>query len=307
MKSRKRIRRGDLVEVKSPEEILGTLDDDGALDHLPFMPEMIEHCGRCFRVSRRVVTTCCTAKSPRAFRGGGVFTLEGLRCSGDTHDGCQKACMIFWRAEWLRPIDRTTAARRPTPDAAARLRARLKTVTQPGTFFCQASELLKSSDLLSKWQRIGTAIQEVRVGNCSGLEMAGRLGIFLFWRFRRSLLGYYPSGDHSNTSTCSLNLQAGDRVAVQPLKVIRESLDRFGNNRGLRFSPDMRLRCDQQGQVQTRIDKIIVDGSGEMRRLRNTVRLEGSVCSCAHVIMGGCDRNEIMYWREVWLRRTETT
>ena len=35
---------GDLVEVRAPEEILRTLDADGTLDHLPFMPEMVEFC-----------------------------------------------------------------------------------------------------------------------------------------------------------------------------------------------------------------------------------------------------------------------
>ncbi|PYT91924.1 MAG: hypothetical protein DMG36_16745, partial [Acidobacteria bacterium] len=53
-----RLRPGDLVEVKSPEEILQTLDNEGTLDRLPFMPEMIEFCGRRFQVSKRVVKTC---------------------------------------------------------------------------------------------------------------------------------------------------------------------------------------------------------------------------------------------------------
>ena len=44
-----RFSRGDLVEVKTPDEIASTLDSDGALDHLPFMPEMLEFCGRRFQ------------------------------------------------------------------------------------------------------------------------------------------------------------------------------------------------------------------------------------------------------------------
>ena len=35
------LRKGDLVEVRSEEEILRTLDADGKLDGLPFMPEML--------------------------------------------------------------------------------------------------------------------------------------------------------------------------------------------------------------------------------------------------------------------------
>ena len=48
-----RLWHGNLVEVKTPDEIIQTLDAEGALDHLPFMPEMLEFCGRRFRVSRQ--------------------------------------------------------------------------------------------------------------------------------------------------------------------------------------------------------------------------------------------------------------
>ena len=51
--------------------------------------------------------------------------------------------------------------------------------------------------------------------------------------------------------------------------------------------------------------KIIVDGTGEMRVFRNTAYLEGSMCGCSHVAFGGCPRGEFAYWREIWLRRVE--
>jgi hypothetical protein len=44
-------RPGDLVEVKTPDEILATLDADGTLDRLPFMPEMVPR--RCPLLRRR--------------------------------------------------------------------------------------------------------------------------------------------------------------------------------------------------------------------------------------------------------------
>ena len=103
-RSQARLRPGDLVEVKAPDEILRTLDAQAALDRLPFMPEMVEFCGRRFRVARRVVKTCFTGtvSTMRVFESDDVVTLEGLRCSGAAHDGCQKACTIFWREGWLR-------------------------------------------------------------------------------------------------------------------------------------------------------------------------------------------------------------
>ena len=53
-----RIRVGDLVEVKPPNEILHTLDADGTLGYLPFMPEMFPFSGRRFRVQRVARKAC---------------------------------------------------------------------------------------------------------------------------------------------------------------------------------------------------------------------------------------------------------
>ena len=50
---RHKFRAGDRVIVRSPEEILSTLDADGTLHGLPFMPEMLDWCGKPFRVERR--------------------------------------------------------------------------------------------------------------------------------------------------------------------------------------------------------------------------------------------------------------
>src|SRR5690242_5565444 len=80
MRQSDRLRPGDLVEVKTPDDILKTLDGEGSLDCLPFMPEMIECCGRRFRVSNRAVKVCFTGKnsSPRRFREDDVVLLDEL-------------------------------------------------------------------------------------------------------------------------------------------------------------------------------------------------------------------------------------
>ena len=300
-----RFRPGDLVEVKAPDEILQTLDAQGTLDHLPFMPEMVEFCGKRFHVSRRVVKTCFTGSisTMRVFGADDVVLLDRLRCSGAAHDGCQKACMIFWREAWLRKVDDAAVQSKSDPQGSERLRARLKTSTGPTTYFCQASELWKATDSLSRWERIGKCFSEVRAGNCSALQMAQRIGIWLFWRIRRKLLGEYARGSHSATPVESLKLRAGEWIEVKPIASITETLNETARNRGLWFSPDMRLLCGEQQRVKGRLDKIIVDGSGAMRHLGNTVLLEGSLCGCESIALGGCSRGEFVYWREIWLRR----
>ena len=44
------------MEIRSKDEILNTLDRDGCLDGMPFMPEMFAFCGKRFQVYKRAHT-----------------------------------------------------------------------------------------------------------------------------------------------------------------------------------------------------------------------------------------------------------
>lgn len=301
-----KLRVGDFVEVKSPDEILQTLDADGTLDHLPFMPEMLAFCGKRFQVSKRVLKTCYYSEKNsagfRKFKTDDVVLLDGLRCSGAEHDGCQKACTIFWREAWLRRASDTTVSLKFDSTGSERLRGCLKTSTGPKTYFCQASELLKATGPISQRERLNGCWTEVQVGNYSILEAAKRVGRWLFWRTRRKCFGEYGHGKNKSTPVESLNLQSGEWIEVKRMENINQTLDESGYNRGLLFFPEMHSLCGKQQQVERRVEKIIVDGTGEMRQLRNTVYLENSHCGCVYAL-GGCPRGEFSYWREIWLRR----
>jgi hypothetical protein len=304
-----RLCRGDLVEVKSPDEIVKTLDAEGASDQLPFMPEMLEFCGRRFRVSRRALTICFSGVgSPRGFRADDVVTLDDVRCSGVAHDGCQKACTIFWREIWLQKVEDTAVQPQVDLRGTDRLRNRLKVSSGPKIYYCQASELSKATHSLSRWQRLGRYLSGLRASNFSALQMAQSIGTWLvFLKIRRMLLGVYARGSGEFMPAEGLNLQPGEWIEVRSMQSIIETLDERGQNRGLYFSPDMRLWCGRRCRVKGRLDRIIVDGTGQMRQLRNTVCLEGSTCGCSYMGFGmaGCSRCELTYWRENWLRRSD--
>lgn len=300
------LRPGDCVEIKSAREILQTLDDHGTLDRLPFMPEMVDFCGKRFRVSKRVVKTCYynTRSGMRKFPAEDVVLLDGLRCSGEAHDGCQKACTIFWREAWLRKVEGPDAIPpNVDPEDSGHLWARLETSTGPKTYFCQASEILNATVELSRWERFGKCFSDIRAGNCGVLEMAGRIGIWLFWKTHKLFFGAYARGNQKSTPAESLNLQPGEWIEVKPVADIAETLNEKGYNRGLSFTPAMGRSCGERYRVERKLEKIIVDGTGEMRELHNTAFLEGSMCGCACVAFGGCPRGEFAYWREIWLRR----
>jgi hypothetical protein len=58
--SRLNLRVGEVVEVRSEAEILSTLDANGHLEGLPFMPEMLKYCGQRVRVYKSAHKTCDT-------------------------------------------------------------------------------------------------------------------------------------------------------------------------------------------------------------------------------------------------------
>jgi hypothetical protein len=302
-----RLRCGDLIEVKTPDEILQTLDADGALGHLPFMPEMLEFCGQRYRVSRRAYVVCIYAPdNPLGFGDDDVVTLDGVRCSGGAHDGCQKSCVIFWREAWLRKVEESAVPTKVDLQSVERLRARLKVSTGPNTYFCQASELRKATHSLSKRERLGRCLTGLRAGNFSTLQTLMSNMTWLYWNVRKKFRGTYPRGSNGSATEC-LNLQPGEWVEVKSMPEIIETLNHRGLNRGLMFSTDMRLLSGQRRRVKGRLDKIIVDGTGKMRDLRNTVYLEDSTCGCSYMGFGmdGCSRRELTYWREIWLRRCD--
>ena len=97
------LRAGDLVRVRSWQEIRETLDANGTLDAVPFMPEMLQFCGKPLRVLNRVVQatidgaflTDHAESYVREFRNNDVVILQEARCSRAEHDSCQRGCAIF--------------------------------------------------------------------------------------------------------------------------------------------------------------------------------------------------------------------
>ncbi|HSD63048.1 MAG TPA: hypothetical protein VLB50_04590 [Ignavibacteriaceae bacterium] len=304
------LKAGDLVEVKSIDEIFLTLDSNGALDNLPFMPEMIGYCGRQFRVSRKVVQAVIDSAGifgyseayVRAFKNDDVVILEDLRCSGENHDGCKRGCAIFWKEAWLRKADNNgmTDSKYYHHNYFS---GQLKTITDKGKYFCQSTQFRQATYELTYLQRMKNLVKSIKVGNYSIIRLLKILSVWFVWKLRRKLFGEYPRGNRKNTPDVKLDLQEGHLVEVKQLSEIIETLDTRGRNRGLHFCPEMRKYCGQKLIVKARADKIISEGTGDMRQIPNTVTLENVFCDSAYFAFGGCPRSDFLYWREVWLKK----
>jgi hypothetical protein len=98
---------GELVQVKSREEIFATLDKGSKNRGLYYDIEMWKYSGGTFRVLRRV-DKIVNEKNGRMIKlPNGCVILDGVFCSGErsTHRlFCQRSIFSYWREIWLRRV-----------------------------------------------------------------------------------------------------------------------------------------------------------------------------------------------------------
>src|SRR5260370_27182450 len=99
------LQAGELVEVRSVDEILATLDENGRLSAMPFMPEMLQYCGKQFRVFKVAHKTCDNIQPWNMRTVKDAVHLTGVRCDGQAHGRCDAGCLIFWNEAWLKRVD----------------------------------------------------------------------------------------------------------------------------------------------------------------------------------------------------------
>ena len=298
------LRAGDWVQVKNPREIAETLDVNGTLDRLPFMPEMAKLCGQRFRVLRRAEKTCLEVAAGDypiyEFTSSDLVVLDAPRCTGEAHDGCQRACTLFWKSSWLRKVEGKGTDCEAVPGDDEGLRSRLATMIG-ARYVCQSTELIKITRPLSRGRILLQCVNDVASGNRGAFEMLGLVLRPLLRKLtpwlRRRLVG-----NQKRTPVGTLNLRPGEWVVVKSPAEIAETLDHGGRNRGLVFNRPLCTFSGGKYQVRNRLDRMIMESTGEMRRMENTVILEGVNCLCENVL-GGCPRQDPVYWREIWLKR----
>ena len=107
------LQSGDLVEVRSPEEIAPSIDETGRTRGLWFDWEMIPYCGGRYRVKDRVERLIDERTGEMIEISSDCLILDGVVCSGECSTGrwlCPRAIYPYWREAWLRPVDGGDAA-----------------------------------------------------------------------------------------------------------------------------------------------------------------------------------------------------
>jgi hypothetical protein len=319
------LRVGQLVEVRSPEEILATLNENGELESLPFMPEMVQYCGQRFTVYRSAHKLCDTMTRSGMRRMENAVHLVGVRCDGGGHGGCQAACLIYWKTAWLKPVDKAPAPVDPAAPDASRLLPLVTTSSRrppvedgAERYACQATEILRAAPDVLPLRDLGQYIQDVRTGNANLRWTARAFLVGLFnkfqdrsarvlpprLRFREGLRWRFLKGTATSTPSGSLDLQPGELVRVKSKEEIMKTLNPDLLNRGMGFDAEMSRWCGRVGKVARRVDHILDEKTGRMLHMKSPcIVLESVICEGAY--NANCPRAITPYWREIWLERVD--
>jgi len=300
-------RVGEVVRIRSLEEISATLDANGCLDGLPFMPEMVKYCGSTGTVFRHVDKIYDYGGRKDLRRMKDAVLIAGLRCDGSAHDGCQARCYLLWKSAWITSVDSPAAA---TP---VKRMALGPTFIRQGSgpdkkYVCQFTELVRASSSMSGCDP-RQDLRPLLAGNVtiSAFCVAMLTRLFNLAQRLRGGIGF-PANQRSSgvlSPRTELNLQPGELVRVCEPQRIFETLDRTGKNRGLWFDRDMLKHTKQRHKVLARIERIIDDASGRMLQMKTPcIVLEG--VDASGEVLRFCPQHDLAFWREAWLERIES-
>jgi len=296
---------GDHVEVRSLEEIQKTLDANGCLDGLPFMPEMAKFCGQSARVFRCVDKIYDYGRTKKLRRLRHVVLLGGFRCDGSAHGRCQAACYLQWKTAWLKDVPARAPSRggQHSVPVAQRGHPELVTPAGPARYTCQYTQLAAASQPMNWWD-IRQDLRPLLAGNVTVRAFGVAVLTRLFNEVQEARRGTgYPApwrGLLARSARVAQGVLPGDRVRIRRRDEIGATLDTRGRNRGLWFDDDMIKHCGHVYSVRQRVERIIDDATGQMLEMKGScILLEGVDASGEFLRL--CAQHEYPFWREVWL------
>jgi hypothetical protein len=306
------------------------------------MPEMFRYSGRAFQVLKRIDKVIDNIDRSGFRQMTNAVILDGVRCDGGSHGGCQAMCQIIWKEAWLVRLDRTQTRilglirARPVMDSQARFTVcttedviqATRAVDEAGRqrFGCQGTKIKEASSPLAWWD-VRQDWRDVRSGNVTISQLtrafcfwvftlavrlcrrgSHRLSTLLVWSYNRlqSVRGAdpyaYARGVLDKTPQQQLHLAPGELVRVKSYEEILATLNKDNRNRGLWFDAEMMKYCGGVYRVLSRVEKIINPKNGSMLTLQNDCIVLEGV-----TVRGDYYRfyaqNEYPMWREIWLER----
>jgi hypothetical protein len=296
---------GDLVAIKSWPEIRATLDEQGCLEHLPFMPEMLAMCGQRAQVFRSAHRLFDYRKTRRMRHMDRAVLLVGTVCSGSAHGGCEAACHTIWKPAWLRRVDQQHDGATSAPVSSNRSDQILQFGVQPPHYTCQLTQLNAASQPIGKWS-VTNFLRPLISGNVTlaAFVVGWLTNLFNQLQYQRQGVTF-PEFEVAAPVAArqeETRLLAGDQVVVRSSAEIRATLNDQSLHRGLYFEPDMLKHCRHRYYVQAEVKRLIDIVTGEMRTMKTPAYLLRDVHFSGERQLFNA-QYEPLFWRSVWLQR----
>ena len=309
--------RGSMIRIRRADQILATLDEHGMLGGIPFVPQMVEYCGRLAKVQSKAGAVCASNQETAIRRMDDTYVLEVPRCNGHSKVACDAGCTLLWKEAWLEAAYGSDSRDVPSSSEVSH-QAAVAEITRlneaaagrfgnsAGRCVCQATELWRSSAPMPVYD-VGQYLREQQSNRTSWRGIFGALSETFATKVKKVIRRRETvAGTLRKTPSTDTKLAANDLVRVKTQEQIEATLDRQGRNRGLWFDPEMLQFCGRTMRVSRVIEQVIDESSGELRKFRHpTVVLEEEGCSgLSHRF---CSRRALFYWRAVWLETSEQT
>jgi hypothetical protein len=334
---------GDLVEVRSAEEILAGLDSRGEHDSLQFMPEMLQYCGRTFRIDKIAGKTCDTVNWSGMREMQNTVHLTDVRCDGQAHGGCQAGCLIFWKTSWLKPATGGRAGSgapgvrtlpivevtqpEGTPPAACtpqRLAEVAHGAGRPAAeraeagetlYSCQATELPRAVGRVIPMQDVKQYVDDVRYGNASVWSVGRGILVGAFNQFQ----------DLSLKLPARLRIRGGNRYPFLLGTTTKGPVEQLDLQPGewVRVKSAAEIEKTLNSNYRNRglyFDREMLRYCGQLAQVHHrvtqiideptgkmiTMKTPCIILSnvvCTADFHRSCPRKIYAYWREIWLER----
>ena len=295
------------------------------------MPEMLQFCGQRFRVDKLAVKLCDTIGSTGMYRMRNAVHLEGVRCDGQAHGGCQAGCLIYWKEAWLKRVpadgyDPPDPAPEPAQTAALGCTHGDATGGNP-----QGRHLAGGRAVLLPGHRaaagganpgppwdVSQYVRDVRSGNAGLLATIRAVAIGVFNEYQDLSRRFLPrplrikdgsrlpfiEGDwrrpRTTRSTCSPVSSSGSRASRRSSRRSTQQQQPWPDVRPRDVVVLRPARPECCGESSGLID----ERTGKLLRIkRPCIVLEDVTCRGAYHRC--CPRADYPYWREIWLERVE--
>lgn len=95
---------GEIVYVRSKEEILKGLDTFNKRDGCLFMNQMWDFCGKEFKILKVVINLFDEYRFKMYKTHSPLYILYNVICNGvleDFNQSCDRSCFLLWHEDWL--------------------------------------------------------------------------------------------------------------------------------------------------------------------------------------------------------------